>query len=250
MTAGDLFQLTGRRALVTGGGGGIGGGIAEALAGAGARVAVLGRSDTVRATAARIDGIAVRADLSDRADLRRSFDEAVGALGGIDVLVTSHGTLDAGPALDAELEGWDDTVEVNLTSVYELCRLAAREMVPRGSGKIITIASMLSFQGGFRAASYAASKGGVAQLTKALANEWAPHGVNVNSIAPGYVKSALNSHIWLDDPDRSASVLARLPAGRWGEPADLGGAAVFLASAASDYVHGIVLPVDGGWLAR
>jgi 2-dehydro-3-deoxy-D-gluconate 5-dehydrogenase len=250
MTAADLFDLSGRRALVTGGGGGIGAGIAAALAGAGARVAVIGRSSAADEVAAGVGGIAVRADLSDRDDLARGYREAVAALGGIDVLVTSHGTLHAGPALELELAAWDDTIEVNLTSVFALCRLAAAEMLPRGAGKIITIASMLSFQGGLRAASYAASKGGVAQLTKALANEWAPHGVNVNAIAPGYVKTALNAHIWRDDPGRAASVLDRLPAGRWGEPADLGGAAVFLASAASDYVHGIVLPVDGGWLAR
>jgi 2-deoxy-D-gluconate 3-dehydrogenase len=250
MTAHDLFRLSGRRAVVTGGGGGIGSGIAEALAGAGARVAVIGRSAAAEDVASRVDGIAVRADLADREQLQRGFAEAVAALGGVDVLVASHGTLHAGPALELGLGAWDDTLEVNLTSVFELCRLAGEKMVPRGSGKIITIASMLSFQGGFRAAAYAASKGGVAQLTKALANEWAPHGVNVNAIAPGYVRTDLNRHIWRDDPERSQAVLGRVPAGRWGEPADLGGAAVFLASAASDYVHGIVLPVDGGWLAR
>lgn len=250
MTAPGLFQLAGRRALVTGGGGGIGGALADALAGAGARVAVLGRSATADAAAARVDGIAVRADLSDRADLARGFAEAVSALGGLDVLVASHGTLHAAPALELGQDAWDETIEVNLSSVFELCRLAAREMLPRGTGKIITIASMLSFQGGFRAAAYAASKGGVAQLTKALANEWAPQGINVNAIAPGYVKTELNRHIWRDDPERSEAVLGRLPAGRWGEPGDLAGAAIFLASAASDYVHGIVLPVDGGWLAR
>jgi 2-deoxy-D-gluconate 3-dehydrogenase len=250
MTASGLFDLRGRRALVTGGGSGIGAGIVEALAGAGAQIAVLGRSASVAEVASRVDGIAVRADLSDREQLRRGFDEAVTALGGIDVLVTSHGTLHAAPAVELGLEAWDGTIEVNLTSVFELCRLAAREMLPRSAGKIITIASMLSFQGGFRAAAYAASKGGVAQLTKALANEWAPHGVNVNAIAPGYVQTALNAHIWRDDPERNDAILSRLPAGRWGEPADLAGAAVFLASGASDYVHGIVLPVDGGWLAR
>ncbi len=250
MTAPGLFQLAGRRALVTGGGGGIGGALTDALAGAGARVAVLGRSATADAAAARVDGIAVRADLSDRADLARGFAEAVSALGGLDVLVASHGTLHAAPALELGQDAWDETIEVNLSSVFELCRLAAREMMPRGTGKIITIASMLSFQGGFRAAAYAASKGGVAQLTKALANEWAPQGINVNAIAPGYVKTELNRHIWRDDPERSEAVLGRLPAGRWGEPGDLAGAAIFLASAASDYVHGIVLPVDGGWLAR
>lgn len=246
----SLFDLSGRRALVTGGGGGLGLGIVQALAGAGARVAVLGRSVAADDAAALVDGIAVRADLSDRDDLRRGFDDAVKALGGLDILVASHGTLHAGPALELTLDDWDDTLEVNLTSVFELCRLAGTSMVQRGEGKIVTVASMLSFQGGFRAAAYAAAKGGVAQLTKALANEWAPHGVNVNAIAPGYVKTGLNRHIWRDDPVRSEAVLARLPAGRWGDPADLAGAVVFLASAASDYVHGIVLPVDGGWLAR
>jgi 2-deoxy-D-gluconate 3-dehydrogenase len=246
----SLFDLTGQRALVTGGGGGLGSAIAEALAGAGARVAVLGRSATVEETAGRVGGIPVVADLANRDELHRGFDEAVGALGGLDVLVTAHGTLRAGPALDLSLVDWGETVEVNLTSVFELCRLAGATMVPQGTGKIITVASMLSFQGGFRAAAYAASKGGVAQLTKALANEWAPHGVNVNAIAPGYVKTTLNRHLWHDDPARSDAVLARIPAGRWGEPGDLAGAAVFLAAPASDYVHGIVLPVDGGWLAR
>jgi 2-deoxy-D-gluconate 3-dehydrogenase len=250
MTEPSLFDLSGRRALVTGGGGGIGLGVSEALAGAGARVAVLGRSDAADEAAARVGGIAVRADLSNRDELRRGFEEAVAALGGLDILVASHGMIHAGPALETSIEQWDETIEVNLTSVFELCRLAAALMVPRGAGKIVTIASVLSFQGGFRAAAYSASKGGIAQLTKALANEWAPHGVNVNAIAPGYVKTALNTHIWRDDPQRSETVVARLPAGRWGEPADLAGAAVFLASAASDYVHGIVLPVDGGWLGR
>ena len=250
MSPSALFDLSGRCALVTGGGGGIGLGIADALAGAGATVAIMGRSESADEAAARVGGTAIRADVTDRRDLRRGFEAAVEALGALDVLVTSHGTLHAGPSLETSLDDWDETLEVNLTSVFELCRLAGALMVPRGAGKIVTIASMLSFQGGFRAAAYSASKGGVAQLTKALANEWAPHGVNVNAIAPGYVKTRLNRHIWRDDADRSEAVLARLPAGRWGEPQDLGGAAVFLASPASDYVHGIVLPVDGGWLGR
>jgi 2-deoxy-D-gluconate 3-dehydrogenase len=250
MTPSALFDLTGRRAVVTGGGGGLGSAIAAALADAGADVAAVGRSASVEETAARAGGVAVVADLSDRTALRRGFDQAVEALGGIDILVAAHGTVHAGPALDLTLDDWDDTLEVNLTSVFELCRLAGRLMVPRRAGKIITMASMLSFQGGFRAVPYAASKGGVAQLTKALANEWAPHGVNVNAIAPGYVKTALNRHIWQDDPERSEAVLARLPSGRWGEPGDLAGAVVFLAAPASDYIHGVVLPVDGGWLAR
>ena len=245
----DLFDLTGRRALVTGGGGGIGRALAEALAETGATVAVLGRSASAEEAASAIGGVSVRADLSDRADLERGFDEAVRALGGLDVLVTSHGTAHRQEAVDHPLEQWDRVLEVNLTSVFELCQRAGRLMLGRGGGKIVNVASMLSFSGGLQVVSYAASKGGIAQLTKALANEWAPHGVNVNAIAPGYVKTELNAHIW-QDPVRHDQMLARLPAGRWGDPADLKGAVVFLASAASDYVHGAVIPVDGGWLAR
>jgi 2-deoxy-D-gluconate 3-dehydrogenase len=235
----DQFDLTGRRAVVTGGAGGIGRALTGALRDAGATVVVLGRSESD-----------VTADLGDRAQLRRGFDEAVERLGGIDVLVQCHGVTNAGEALDQPLERWDETLEVNLTSVFELARLAARPMIEQGYGKIVTVASMLSFSGGFGASMYAASKGGVAQLTKALANEWAPKGVNVNAIAPGYVKTKLNQHIWRDNPVRSEQILARLSAGRWGEPEDLRGAVVFLSSRASDYVHGIILPVDGGYLAR
>jgi 2-deoxy-D-gluconate 3-dehydrogenase len=167
MTAPALFDLTDRRALVTDGGGGIGLGLTEALAGAGARVVVLGRSGAADNAAARVGGTAVRADLSDRDALGRGFEVAVESLDGLDILVVSHGTLHADPALESSLEGWDATIEVNLTSVFELCQLAGAPMVPRGAGKIVTIASMLSFQGGFRAAAYSASKGGVAKLTKA-----------------------------------------------------------------------------------
>jgi 2-deoxy-D-gluconate 3-dehydrogenase len=245
-----LFSLTDRRAIVTGGGGAIGRAFAEALSEAGASVAVLGRSDTVDEAAAAIGGVAVRADLADRLELRRGFEEAVERLGGLDVLVTSHGVVRASQALEHDLSDWDEVLEVNLTSVFGLCRLAGRIMVAQGWGKIVNVASMLSFSGGVDVSSYAASKGGVAQLTKALANEWAPRGVNVNAIAPGYVKTKLNARIWRDDPGRSAEILARIPAGRWGDPDDLRGAVVFLASAASDYLHGAILPVDGGWLAR
>jgi 2-dehydro-3-deoxy-D-gluconate 5-dehydrogenase len=248
--AGGPFELTGRRALVTGGSGGIGGGIARALVEAGATVAVQGRSDRVDDVARALGGIAVRADLADRSDLERGFAEAVEALGGIDVLVNAHGIGRPSEAVEHELGDWDDVIEVNLTATFALCRLAGRIMLGHGRGKIVNIASLLSFQGGIRVPSYAASKGGVATLTMALANEWAPHGVNVNAIAPGYVKTELNARIWRDDPVRTAAIDARIPAGRWGTPADLGGAAVFLASAASDYVHGVVLPVDGGWLGR
>ena len=213
-------------------------------------MAVLGRSEGTDETAAELGGISVRADLSDRQALRRGFDEAVEKLGGLDILVNSHGIGRASAAVDHDLADWDEVIEVNLTATFELCQLAGRIMVPQRSGKIVSIASVMSFQGGFRVSSYAASKGGVSQLTMALANEWAPHGVNVNAIAPGYVKTALNVRIWRDDPERTEQIDVRIPAGRWGEPADIGGAAVFLSSAAADYVHGVTLPVDGGWLAR
>jgi 2-deoxy-D-gluconate 3-dehydrogenase len=245
-----LFDLAGRRALVTGGGSGLGRGMAEALVGAGATVALVGRSERVEDVARELGGHAVRADVADREALPVAFERVVELLGGLDILVTAHGTTRRGPALDLDAAAWDDVLETNLTSVFELCRLAGRAMVAAGRGKIVTVASMLSFSGGFEVSPYAASKGGVAQLTRALANEWAPHGVNVNAIAPGYFRTELTAAIWRDDPERNAEVVGRLPAGRWGEPADLAGATVFLASAASDYVHGIVLPVDGGWLAR
>ena len=245
-----LFDLSGRRALVTGGGSGLGRGMAEALVGAGATVALVGRSERVEDAARELGGHAIRADLTDRDALPIAFERVAALLGGLDVLVTAHGTTRRGPALDLDAAAWDDVLETNLTSVFELCRLAGRLMVAAGRGKIVTVASMLSFSGGLEVSPYAASKGGVAQLTRALANEWAPHGVNVNAIAPGYFRTELTAPIWRDDPDRSAEIVGRLPAGRWGEPADLAGATVFLASAASDYVHGIVLPVDGGWLAR
>ena len=179
------FDLTGRRALVTGGGGGIGRGLARALVDAGASVAILGRSESADEAAAELGGIAVRADLTDREALARGFDEAVTGLGGLDILVNSHGITSRSDALDHELADWDEVIEVNLTATFELCRLAGRIMVAQGRGKIVNIASVMSFQGGFRISSYAASKGGVSQLTMALANEWAPHGVNVNAVAPG-----------------------------------------------------------------
>jgi 2-dehydro-3-deoxy-D-gluconate 5-dehydrogenase len=252
--AASSFELTGKRAVVTGAGGGLGRAMAEGLAHAGASVCLIGRGASVEQAAtdmatARSQPSWVICDLADRADLRRGFADAVRWLDGIDILVTSHGTAIVQEAATYTLDAWDQTLEVNLTSVMELCQLAAEHMLPSQRGKIINIASMLSFFGGARVAAYAASKGGVAQLTKALANEWAPHGVNVNAIAPGYVKTRLNRHIW-DDPAGHESILRRLPAGRWGEPDDLKGPVVFLASAAADYLHGVILPVDGGYLAR
>lgn len=246
----EQFSLERRRALVTGGAGGLGRAMSEALAEAGAKVAILGRSAGTDEVAAAIGCVGVRADVSDRRDLRRGFDEAVRRLGGLDILVTSHGDVHAEPATQHSLARWDEVLEVNLAAVFQLCQLASGIFLEQAHGKIINIASMLSFSGGLNVPSYAASKGGVAQLTKALANEWAARGVNVNAIAPGYIKTPLNAHIWRDDPSRSEQILARLPVGRWGEPADLKGTVVFLASAASDYLHGTIVPVDGGWLAR
>jgi len=250
----DMFSLHGRRAIITGGGGAIGSALAEALHQAGADIAIIGRSESAEHVAAAIGtperpAHAVQCDLSDRSALPAGFDAAVSLLGGIDILVACHGMVKAGDSLTYPADDWDETLESNLNSVFRLAQLAGERMLAQGYGKIITIASMLSFGGGLRAAAYAASKGGVAQLAKALANEWSGRGVNVNAIAPGYIQTRINQHIW-KDPVRSEQVLARLPSGRWGQPDDLKGAVVFLSSAASDYVHGIVLPVDGGWLAR
>jgi 2-deoxy-D-gluconate 3-dehydrogenase len=244
-----MFDLSGRRALITGGGGGLGAAMVAALAGAGASVAVIGRSATAEEVADLTGGIAVRADLADASELRRGFDEAVSRLGGLDILLAAHGTNHVADAVEYDLAAWNRVVNVNLTTVFEVCQLAGAIMLDQRAGKIITVASMLSFSGGFRAVGYAASKGGIAQMTKALANEWASFGVNVNSVAPGYIQTALNEHIWRD-PERNARILDRLPAGRWGEPSDLQGAVIYLASRASDYLHGAIIPVDGGWLSR
>lgn len=249
-----LFDLSGRRAIVTGGGGGIGAGLAAGLYAAGADVLIIGRSESAAEAAGKIGSngrpvLARRIELTDRRALAGGFEEAVSTLGGIDILINCHGRAYVEPAVDFKLDEWDTSIETNLTSVFELCQLAGRHMVPQGSGKIINIASMLSYSGGLKAPAYAAAKGGIVQLTKALANEWSPHGVNVNAIAPGYIRTKLNVHVW-QDPVRSEATLARIPSGRWGEPQDLQGTAVFLASNASNYLHGITIAVDGGFLAR
>lgn len=250
----DPWGLRGMRALVVGGAGGLGSAMSGGLAAAGAQVVIAGRGEATEQVAAQIESerpvIAIRADVTDRAQADALIDEVISRLGGIDILVTAQGKVTARPILDYSDDDWDVALASNLTSVFRLARRAAADMVPRGRGKIVTIASALSFSGGLYVPGYAAAKGGVAQVTKSLANELAPHGVNVNSLAPGYIKTALNTHIWRDDPKRTGEILARLPAGRWGEPSDMIGPLLFLCSRWSDYLHGTVLPVDGGWLSR
>jgi 2-dehydro-3-deoxy-D-gluconate 5-dehydrogenase len=250
------FALTGKLALVTGCRRGIGLAMAEALAAAGADVVGSslsldpGDSDVRRRVEAHGRTFtAYRADLGSE-EGANELAAAVLADGlQVDILVNNAGTIARAPALDHGDEQWRRVIQTNLTSPFALTRELGRPMVERGRGKIIFTASMLSFQGGINVVSYTASKSGLTGLVRALANEWAPHGVNVNAIAPGYFATD-NTQPLRDDPDRSRAILERIPAGRWGEPADVAGATVFLASSASDYVHGVVLPVDGGWLGR
>lgn len=253
MSMADAFRLDGRVAVVTGANTGIGQGIAVALAEAGADVVAVGRSDpaetaeAVRAAGRRFH--AISADLSTIEPVQRVIDEAVEALGSVDILVNNAGIIRRADSIEFSEADWDAVVDTNLKSVFFLSQAAAKRMIAQGRGKIVNIASLLSFQGGIRVPSYTASKSGVAGLTKILANEWAAKGVNVNAIAPGYFDTN-NTAALRADETRNRSILERIPAGRWGDPSDLGGAAVFLSSAASDYVHGVTLPVDGGWLAR
>jgi 2-dehydro-3-deoxy-D-gluconate 5-dehydrogenase len=251
----SIFSLKGKNALVTGSQVGLGAGIAIAFAQAGANVVVNGIDnrgmDDVCAAIEKAGTKSVRviADVSKPEACEQLVETTVREFGSIDILVNNAGIIRRSPAVDFSLKDWNDVIEINLNAVFRLCQLAGRRMVAQGSGKIINIASLLAFQGGILVPSYAAAKGGVAQLTKALANEWAPKGVNVNAIAPGYMATD-NTAALRADPARSKAILERIPAGRWGTPQDVGGTAVFLASSASDYVSGHVLVVDGAWLAR
>ncbi len=250
----DLFDLGGKVALVTGTSRGLGAGMARALAAAGADVAVHDR-EAPCATEEGLRGLGVRTaclsgDLSDRAAADRLIAGTIDRMGRLDILVNNAGIIRREPAATHSDEDWDAVIELNLTSVFRLCRAAGAHLIAGGrGGKIVNIASLLAFQGGVTVPGYSAAKGGVAQLTKALANEWAPLGINVNAIAPGYMATD-NTAALRQDPVRSRQILDRIPAGRWGTPDDLAGAVVFLASRASDYVNGHVLVVDGGWMAR
>jgi 2-deoxy-D-gluconate 3-dehydrogenase len=253
VSAPDWFDLSDRVAVVTGARRGIGRGLALGLAHAGADVVAVGRT-APEELAAEIERLGRRcvpiaADFAYPAQVDRVIPEAVRALGRVDILVNNAGTAARGPAVDVTPHDWHRVLQVNLHAVFALSQQAARDMLPRRRGKIINIASMMSFQGGILIAAYTASKGAVAQLTKLLANEWAAAGINVNAIAPGYIETDLTRPL-RDDAARNPAILARIPAGRWGRPDDLAGTVVFLASRASDYVHGHVLAVDGGWLAR
>ena len=248
------FDLTGKVALVTGGNVGLGQGIALALAEAGADIVSVALSDSDD-TVAKVQAMgrrahAISADLTSIEPVDRVVQEALAAMGRIDILVNNAGLIRRADAVDFTEADWDLVMNINLKTVFFMSQAVARLFIKQGDGgKIINIASMLSFQGGIRVPSYTASKSGVAGLTKLMANEWAPHRITANAIAPGYFATA-NTQALREDPVRSAEILGRIPAGRWGEPSDLGGAAVFLAGRASDYVQGAILPVDGGWQAR
>ena len=251
----DTFKLQDRVALVTGASTGLGAAIAIGLAEAGARVVCHGNTRSPDATCERIHnagGIAhaISGDLSRAETPKLLVEQTLERFGRLDILINNAGTIRRAPAVDYSEDDWTTVLEVNLSSVFRLSQLAGRHMIETGrGGKIVNIASLLSFQGGITVPAYAASKGGVAQLTKALANEWAKHGINVNAIAPGYMRTANTAALQADEV-RNRQILERIPAARWGEAEDVAGAAVFLSSAASDYVNGHVLVVDGGWLGR
>jgi 2-dehydro-3-deoxy-D-gluconate 5-dehydrogenase len=250
----DWFSLEGKNALVTGAGVGIGAGIAKALARAGADVLCHDINDGARGTSEEIramgrKSVSLSANLGNRREQDALIAAALKEVGRIDILVNNAGIIRRAPAVDYKDEDWDMVLEINLSAPFRLCRAVGKLMLEQGGGRIVNIASLLAFQGGILIPAYAASKAGIAQITKALANEWAAKNVNVNAIAPGYIATN-NTAPLRADPDRSRQILERIPAGRWGEPDDIAGAAVFLCSAAARYVTGHVLAVDGGWLAR
>jgi 2-deoxy-D-gluconate 3-dehydrogenase len=250
----DVFRLDGKNALVTGSHRGLGAAMAIALSEAGANVMCHGLSVDGSQVCSEISQLGrktgyVSADLSQPDSAAKIFRSTIETLGSLDILINNAGVIRRAPAAEHSQDFWDEVIGVNLDAVFRLSQFAGRHMLERGGGKIVNIASLLSFQGGVFVPGYAAAKGAVAQLTKALANEWAAKGINVNAIAPGYMETD-NTTALRQDPVRSRQILERIPAGRWGRPCDVAGAAVFLSSPASDYVHGHVLLIDGGWMAR
>lgn len=250
----EMFDLTGKRAIVTGGAQGLAYSMAEGLMEAGAAVLIIDIAEKTEAVAQsfRDRGFfcqGLQADLSKLSELDAVFHQAVERLGGLDIMVNAAGIQRRYKSEEFPLEEWQLVLDVNLSSVWRMCQLSGRHFLQQGNGKIINIASMLSFLGGFTVAAYSASKGGVAQITKALSNEWAGKNINVNAIAPGYMATALNTGI-MNDPVRNQEILDRIPAHKWGQPEDIKGAVVFLAGRASDYLNGTVIPVDGGFLCR
>lgn len=251
----DKFSLSGKTALVTGSATGIGRAISLAIAEAGADVAChcrkVGDATETVATITEMgrNAIEVSCDLSDKQTPARIVEQVISRAGRIDILINNAGTIRRSPAAEYTEEDWATVIEVNLSSVFRLTQAAGRKMIEQGGGKIVNVASLLSFQGGITVPAYTASKSGLAGLTKALANEWAKYNINVNAIAPGYIATN-NTAALQSDETRNRQILERIPAGRWGSPDDLAGAAVFLSSSASDYIQGHILVVDGGWLGR
>ncbi|MEO2076975.1 MAG: 2-dehydro-3-deoxy-D-gluconate 5-dehydrogenase KduD [Bacillus sp. (in: firmicutes)] len=250
----ELFKLDGKVAAITGATRGIGRSIALSLAEAGADIALLQRSPEQSDVKEEIEALGrkcliVPCDLENVEQVNAAIPHVVSHFGKIDILVNNAGIQRRSPSVDFSEQDWDDVINVNLKTVWILCQQAGRYMVPNGKGKIINMASLLSFQGGLTVPAYAAAKGGVAQLTKALSNEWAKHNVNVNAIVPGYIATDMNTAL-INDETRNRQILERIPSGRWGNPEDFNGTVVYLASDASNYVHGHLLAVDGGWLGR
>ncbi|WP_454844489.1 SDR family oxidoreductase [Priestia megaterium] len=250
----DLFSLDGKVAAITGATRGIGRSMAIALAEAGSDIALLQRSKEFLGVKEEIERLGrkcfiVNCDLENASEVSEAISSVVAYFGKLDILVNNAGIQRRSPAVEFAEEDWDAVMNVNLKTVWLLCQQAGRQMLKQGSGKIINMASLLSYQGGITVPAYAAAKGGVAQLTKALSNEWAAKGVNVNGIVPGYIATDMNEAL-INDETRSRQIIERIPAGRWGQANDFKGAVVFLASDASAYIHGHLLAVDGGWLGR
>ncbi|MFC0271810.1 2-dehydro-3-deoxy-D-gluconate 5-dehydrogenase KduD [Metabacillus herbersteinensis] len=249
----QMFDLTGKVAVVTGGNRGLGKDMAIGLASAGADIVVIARNvreDVLEEIRNEdVKAISIDYNLRDFEGYDTLVDQIISEMGGIDILVNNAGVQKRHPSVEFPKEDWDFVMDINANSVFFLCQKVGKQMIKQGKGKIINIASLLSFQGGLNVPAYAASKGAVIQFTKALSNEWAKLGINVNCIAPGYMATDMNTAI-IEDKTRNSQILDRIPAGRWGKPEDMRGAAIFLASNASDYVHGHTIAIDGGWLGR